>query len=98
MPIGLTSPGSMLITSLRNGGISQLDFGGIRPWLFGVPGQIPVPGFAWITDGFRGSGSIFTLHLPRNLARMLRNEPTLHQYRPADEQLAPEIARLPWLV
>jgi len=76
--------GTLLVTSWSKFGVYDVDFGREAPAFFSGLGQAPFPWLSSIFDGFRGHGTIFTVHLPRAIAARLadsRGLAAVHRFR-----------------
>lgn len=92
---------NLLITSWVNFGVYNITIGESKPFYFSSFGDYPFPWISSLTEGFSGSGLIYSALLPAKLAKKLVQENTLqriHSYRDPQEAL-PELAeKLAWIL
>jgi hypothetical protein len=101
LPPGIDpAQGSMLVSSWKGFGLFDLDFGGARPFMFGMVGRAAVPWAGGVIEGFHNEGIIFGCYLPNEIVSRLCSEPMrgqLHRHQPKDEPRPELIERLPWV-
>lgn len=92
---------TLLITNWANFGVYDVVFEDSKPFYFTYLGNSPFPWLSSIVEGFNGEGLIYSVWLPRQLAKKLMQENNLsriHQYRDRQEILSETVVKLGWLL
>ena len=91
---------TLLITNWSNFGVYDIVFGDSKPFYFSYFGNSPFPWLSSIVEGFSNQGLIYSVWLPKELAKKIMEESNLnkmHQYRDREEVLSESINKLEWL-
>jgi hypothetical protein len=92
--------GSLLISSWKGYGVCDLEFAGVKPFLFGMVGRAAVPWAGGVVEGFHNRGLIVGGYFPEQVVRRLCSAPMrreLHRYQPKDEPRPELVERLAWV-
>ncbi len=89
------------VTNWANFGIYDIAFGDCKPLYFTFFGDLPFPWLSIITEGFGNDGLIYSIALPRKLAKNLIQDNHLrevHRYRDRQAALPEWVEKLGWLL
>ena len=92
---------TLLITNWSNFGVYDIVFGDSKPFFFSYFGNSPFPWLSSIVEGFDNQGLIYSVWLPKELAKKMMQEDNLnkmHQYRDREEILPEYVRKLEWLL
>ena len=92
---------TLLITNWSNFGVYDIVFGDSKPFYFSYFGNSPFPWLSSIVEGFDGRGLIYSVWLPKKLAKKIMQESNLneiHQYRDGKEVLPEYVTKIEWLL
>ena len=92
---------TLLITNWSNFGVYDIVFGNAKPFFFSYFGNSPFPWLSSIVEGFDNQGLIYSVWLPKELAKKMMQQDNLnkiHQYRDREDILPEHVKKLEWLL
>ncbi|HSX10173.1 MAG TPA: hypothetical protein VLF94_00430, partial [Chlamydiales bacterium] len=93
---------NLIISSWTNFGVYSIDLGAGLPSIFLPTGEIPLPWFSCISEGFHNRGLIIALSLPSHVGKRLSHPSMLdkiHSYRGAvSSEDAASLKQSPWCI
>lgn len=92
---------NLLVTNWTNFNVYDVIFGEVQPFYFTPVGNMTIPWLSVINEGFANNGLIYSVILPKKLAKILIQDDNLqriHKYRDRQEVMPELVKKLAWLL